>query len=131
MKFLFATIVSFVCVLFLTTSFAADKKNDFKLAICTSKITQDDVIGVDHDKNGTPIEYKRNDEDVKKLLIRLNEKIKDDPSITKSKYWKKEMLTPKYWLLVPCGGTRDCGSKTCSNSNACSYGSIGMAGCRC
>lgn len=37
-----------------------------------------------------PIEFKRNIDDIKKVILRLKEKIKDDPSITKSKYWLKE-----------------------------------------
>lgn len=104
---------------------------DNQLARCISPISQEDVIAVDHDKYGSVIEFKRNKDDINKVIYRLKEKIKADPSITKSKTWRKEMLTPAYWHYTACGGTKDCDSKECSNGKSCSYKDSGMSGCSC
>ena len=103
----------------------------YKLKHCVSPTSPTDVIAVDYDRDGNAIEYKRNKEDIGKVIARLKEKIKDDPGITKSKHWKAEMLTSDYWMYTLCGGTKDCGSKSCSGNSSCYYGNVGMAGCRC
>ena len=99
-------------------------------ASCKESMDDKDVIALDHDKTGAPIEYRRNQADAEKLVAALKVKVADDPSIKQSKYWNNEMLTTQYWL-TQCGGTSNCGSKTCPNSKTCFYANVGMAGCRC
>jgi len=130
MKFVISAILSFTLALS-AFNVVAEEHPANKLATCTSETSESDIIAIDHDKDGVQIEFKRNKEDIKKLLVHLNEKIKDDPSITMSKYWKNEMLTSDYWLLTACGGTTNCSSKTCSSGKSCFYGNIGVSGCRC
>jgi len=102
-----------------------------ELSKCGENLLTSDVIAVDFDKNGKEIEYHRTPQDIERVLVVLNQKISNDPSITQSPYWHKKMLTPDYWAQERCGGTKNCSQKECSGGKSCVYRNMGMAGCRC
>ncbi len=127
MRFFLKVLILISLIASVSMTFAANGK----LAKCVSPISQDDVIAVDHDENGAAIEFKRNADDINRVISRLKEQNKADPSLTKSKTWRKEMLTPAYWFYTVCGGTKDCGSKQCDNHKPCTYKGGRMSGCSC
>lgn len=98
---------------------------------CGENISANDVIAIDYASDGTPVEYKRNENDIQKLLVALNEKIANDSSITQSPQWSERMLSKQYWATERCGGTKNCSGKECPGGGSCVYSNVGMAGCRC
>lgn len=133
MRILIAGVVVMLFVLGSTmpVAGAAEEKKAVDLPVCTSAMSEGDVIAIDYDVDGNPTEYHRTPGDAAKVVERLREKVTDDPAITKSKYWRDEMLTTDYWLKTACGGQQPCSNKTCSGSAKCQYSNIGMAGCKC
>jgi len=131
MKILIAVLIACLLITAHEASSSTRPPAEYKLPVCTSHVSSEDVIAVDHDHNGTEVLYKRNAKDIAALIDTLKKKIHDDPAIAQSKHWRPEMLTEEYWQLTACGGKDNCSTKSCSPGHACFYGNIGVAGCRC
>lgn len=120
---------SLVALMFALSSMAFADSNEEH---CLSELKSSDVIAEDFDENGNRIEYLRTDEDIEKLVARLEIKIKYDPVIKQLRDWDEGMLTTKYWKSSKiCGGTKNCSTKSCSSGKSCKYVGGGMSGCRC
>jgi hypothetical protein len=98
---------------------------------CQDSISPNDVIAVDVDSSGNPVEFHRNPEDIAKIIQALKQKIADDPSVTQSPQWNDRMLTSVYWERERCGGTKNCDTKECPNGRSCVHRDGSMGGCRC